>query len=480
MKSGVFLAAVALAGINSAWSDEIPIQIHGQAWTDAGRIMKSTDSTNAGSSAGSATSVNVDGSWMQSSGAEFAIIAALGSNVEGAIGFGTYQVTHTLGTSWVGTNGGRQASLMPISLFKSYITQARMTYYQGEKSAPWFSLTLGNFAYNYAPDEKNLGLYLLRGPVYPGLLFGGFRDFSVDTTKSNVLGVKLHHSAGNFSHDLILMNEQDLPPTLDWSLAYLAKFKAFGALEIGAGANFYRLIPYNSKLETPGHLPGQGGNAGNMEVTSDTARDGAGVPIKNPLDTTQYLMDTTRIVYYTHQGIKLMGMFSLDLKSLLGIGSLGPNDFKLYGEAALLGVKNYGKFYDKMSRRIPVMAGLNIPAFGILDYLSLEVEWYGSRYRDDLGNIGNLNMVADWTIEDRQIPSPVPLSYADSTRDNWKWSLFMEKTVRKHIRFTGQIADDHYRPRPMATGYINSSGGTAEAFTTPKDWYFMFRLGYFF
>ena len=105
-------------------------------------------------------------------------------------------------------------------------------------------------------------------------------------------------------------------------------------------------------------------------------------------------------------------------------------------------------------------------------------------YRNDLYNIGNLNTVADWTIltPGRPTPSPMPVSgaYPDSTRDNLKWSLFAEKTVKNHIRITGQIANDHYRPRPIATGLISSTGGTAEAFTTPKDWYFMCRVGYFF
>ena len=66
------------------------------------------------------------------------------------------------------------------------------------------------------------------------------------------------------------------------------------------------------------------------------------------------------------------------------------------------------------------------------------------------------------------------------TMDNLKWSLYVDKTISKHIQFIGQVANDHYRPRPVATGLIKSDGGTAEAFTTSKDWYFMFRMGYFF
>jgi hypothetical protein len=63
--------------------------------------------------------------------------------------------------------------------------------------------------------------------------------------------------------------------------------------------------------------------------------------------------------------------------------------------------------------------------------------------------------------------------------DNWKWSLYLEKTVHRRVNFSAQVANDHFRPRPAATA-INEQGGMAEAFTAPGDWYFMFRMGYFF
>jgi hypothetical protein len=144
----------------------------------------------------------------------------------------------------------------------------------------------------------------------------------------------------------------------------------------------------------------------------------------------------------------------------------------------------------------------------MLNHLSLEVEYYGAKYRNDLAMVGNNNTVADWTIMDHAIPSPKPVSNADYgidsagyfrkssgdstyvrgtamdkdnvTKDNLKWSLYVDKVVAGHIQFVGQVANDHYRPRPTASGVIHSEGGTAEAFASPKDWYFMLRVGYFF
>jgi hypothetical protein len=454
VRAKLFLAMAACLAPAQSFADNtgVTYQIHGQGWVDAGRIMQSPDSVPVEDGTG----INLDGNWLQSAGAQFTVTADFDENLEGAFGFGTYRVAHAMGTE----NGSTRPMYYTIALFQNFITQARLTYFQGDKAAPWLSITAGNFSHDYNRNAKNLGHYLLRGPVYPGLLMGGFQDFDIDSSKSNVLGARVHHALGNFSHDVILQNEKDLPPTFDWSLAYVAKYKAFNAFEFGGGVNFYRLVPYNAKLETPGHLVTDAKRS--IEVLDSASGD---------------------TLFYTHQGIKLMAMFNLDLKRLWGDES-ASRDWELYGEAAVLGTKNYGSVYKNINQRIPVMAGFNFPTFGLLDFLSLEVEWYGSPYRNDLANIGNLNNVADWTelTPVRPTPSPVPVKavYPDSTRDNFKWSLNMEKTVLNHVRFITQVANDHYRPRPMATGSIRAKGGTATAFTSPQDWYLMFRVGYFF
>ena len=459
------LSLVCALAASAVAADGVSYEIHGQAWAEMGRIVQSSD-TLIGvdpSFPGSGDIVKLSGAPLRSIGAQITVNADLGPNWYANIGLGVYQAGTSLGTF---NNKTEEPNFYNVSLFKNYLAQANLTYFLGEKARPWLSFTAGNFSYDYNPDVKNLGLYLLRGPVYPGVLISGFQNFDVDTSKSTLLGFKLHNAVGNFSHDLLFLNERSLPPMYDWSLAYVAKYKAFDALEIGGGANFYRLVPYSKALETPGHLDKASLTSTNYyEVTA-------------PGDT----------VFFTHQGIKLMAMFSLDFKRWLpSIGSLGAEDGKLYGEAALLGVQNYGTIYAKRSQRIPVMGGFNFPAFGILDLLSLEVEWYGSPYRNDLGNIGNPGgIVAPWMSNNSltPIPSPGPVSpgaYPDSTRDNWKWSVLAQKTFARHIRFTGQIANDHYRPYQMpAKGVVNSTGGTAAALTRPGDWYFMGRLGFLF
>ena len=479
MRSKIIGATALLLSFASA---ETAFQMHGKAWMDYGRLVHVEDTIVNRMSQDNI--LNYNGNAVSTVGAQFTVIADLTENLEGGFGFGAYKASHAM------ANG--QYPWFTISLFQNFLTQSRLTWYTGEKAAPNLSVTVGGFPHNYNPDVKNLGLYLLRGSVYPGILMGGFGDFGADSTKSNMLGLKLHHAAGNFSHDLILNSEREIPPTFDWSLAYIAKMK-LGALTLGAGANFYRLIPYNSKLMAPGKDTTLfKGSARRPYIEVDTT---------NPLKP-----DTT---FFTHQGTKVVGTMSLDIKSLLGIGeSWHPDDMKLYAEGGVIGVTNYGKAYGKIGERIPIMVGFNFPTFGLLDHLSFEVEHYGAKYRNDLTLVGNNNVVADWTIQEHPIPSPKPPSNADYsidtagyfvkstgekvyvrgtasdkenvTKDDIKWSIYVDKVVAKHVQFVAQVANDHYRPRPTASNVIKSEGGTAEAFASPKDWYFMLRVGYFF
>lgn len=478
------LAAIAVAALPAVAN--VAYRIEGGAWTEIGRIGKSTDSLQA-AIAPPNNVINFSKTWMYSAGAQATVYADLGEHWDGAFGYGAYQVSHSQGTF----HGSNQPSFLAISMFQNFVTQARITYYSEQKSSEGLNLTIGNFPFHYNNEAQNLGAYLLRGTVYPQILIGGFEDFSLDTTKANLLGANLHYGLGNLNLDLLLNSERDIPPTFDWSIAFLAKYKALEAIEFGGGVNFYRLLPSNPSLTEPGRLK----NIGNIAKYAEF--DTTVTPAGTTIDT----------LYFTHKGIKLMGMFSVDFKSLLGISNQSPDDLKLYGEVAVIGVENYGKTYDKLGERIPMMLGFNFPTFGLLDHLSLEVEYFKNRYRNDMALLGNQRNVADWTLQDHPIPSPAPPRYSDygiengvwvngngdTTQvagtpldvenlhsDDFKWSLHLEKTIHSSIRLTGQIANDHYRPRAIATGFITQAGGTAEAFSSNSDWYFMLRLGYFF
>jgi len=349
-----------------------------------------------------------------------------------------------------------------------YVASAQFTYLFQNSEKSRISLTGGLFSYDYNPDVKNLGLYLLRGPVYPGILISGFETKYV-LPVANMLGLQLHHEMGGFKHDLLLSSEMEFYPFFDLSPAYVASYQVHPAFRIGAGVNFYHLIPVDSKLTSGVH--GSAYQQWQYADPSDTA--GGKVP------------DTTKLSY---NGTKVMANASFDPKPLFGgAGWLGSEDLKLYGEVALIGLDNsdaYKKIYGDYLHRMPVMVGFNLPVFKQLDHLSLEVEWYGSRNEDNLEGyriVGESQPVSPYPTNWKLDPKTENHYLARrSIRDNWKWSLHGARMVQQHVSVSFQVANDHYRPG-LFDGYADSNPPHRNAvLVTPKDWYLSTKLAYFF
>ena len=109
-----------------------------------------------------------------------------------------------------------------------------------------------------------------------------------------------------------------------------------------------------------------------------------------------------------------MGLMSLDFGSLLPEGILGPEDLRVYAEAAVLGVENQDYFYENLSERVPIMFGINLPVFHVLDVLSFQMEYYGTPY-NNFGAYNNLSL-PQWTDNQLRV-----------YRDDWKWSVYARK-----------------------------------------------------
>jgi hypothetical protein len=489
--SGVLVLTVGAVSVRA-----VPLKLHGRAWTDFGKVEHSTDTLQ----------INYNGNRMQSMGMQFSGAAQLSERLQGGFGFGLQQVYHALGNS--------EQEKFDLSRFVNFVTEARLSYTIGEGDNPFFRMDVGEFPFSYAPHVKNLGLYLFRGPVYPGFLISGFKEYRTDSTRSGFLGMRLHNGFGNFQHDILINSEKDLPPSFDWSLGYVARYKAFGALELGAGVNFYHLISENEDITSPNRktVPGL--------LSQDSSLIATGVPFHPYQLHYMEVVGPGDTVLYSHRGTKLMAMFSFDIKKALGLGSpFGEKDLQLYGEGALIGVKDYGSIYGKKSERMPFMVGFHFPAFGLLDFLSIEVERYTAKYKADYSKLGYdrslyFKNISAPTLLAAKSPSATPISLVDmagdrytitpagdfvnsqtgdtiqvrntgldpenQTGDDWKWSVNIEKTFAGHIQFSGQIANDHFVPRPVRKGLLTETGGLSEILTTTKDWYYMVRVGYFF
>jgi hypothetical protein len=328
------------------------------------------------------------------------------------------------------------------------------------------TIELGYFPFKYNPQSTNLGEYIFRSGTYPGWLIAGF-EHSIDRPK--LAGVHISHTMGStfrLKQDLIVNSEQDMFPYRDINLTYIATPALSRIANCGLGVELARLIPVDPRKTTVG---------------LDSI-------YKNRYDPKIGYIDTATgdTIRYTFKGTKLMGRAMFDVKELFGgaAGLFGREDLKLYGEAVLLGVKNYPGWYNKRKERVPVMLGFNFPAFKGLDVLSIEVERYKSPYINTQDYIWKGGSAVPY-IAGRP-SSAIPdynRDWNDSmaiTDDDIRWSVYASKKIGKNLRLSSQAACDHtpknwYTPWPAPQSSKYSD-------ITPKsdDWYFMTRLSIYF
>lgn len=381
-----------------------------------------------------------------------------------------------------------------------------------------FTTEFGYFPFKYNSQSTNLGEYLFRSGTYPGWLTSGFEK-SIERPK--LAGVHFSYIFGSnvkLKQDLIINTELEVYPLHDINLTYVAT-PSFGRFaELGFGVQLARLIPLDAQRTTIGLEP----QYQNDSIPKYESKIGY-------IDTATH--DT---ILYTFRGAKLMGRFSLDFKALFGDanGFFGSEDLKLYGEAALLGVKNYAGWYNKRSERVPAMAGINWPtnqlvsytlipavmayllepieskkttrvasygsaglAAGIgtwlmdrflhtnskLDIISIEVEYYPSPYSNDQDNIWKEGSPVPYMVGSRNIPLydnywNDSLSHAN---DGIKWSIYISKKLGKHFRLSAQAACDHSQKIWYLPG-VATSLRYNEITPKPENWYFMLRSSIYF
>lgn len=330
-----------------------------------------------------------------------------------------------------------------------YLTEADLTWHSGNADKPALSITAGYFPIKYNKDARNLGEYLFRSGAYPQTLVTDF-DFPAD----RLAGLNIEGNPFNgFSWNVILNTNLVLQAVGDLNLAGLVAYNFNDIFEVGAGAQYMSLVSADSTLTSPHKTT----SMYNISASGDTS-------------------------FYTNAGLKLMARISFDPKKLFPSSDLfGKEDLKIYGEAAILGVKNYPASimnnvlqYDTLSQRIPVMFGINLPAFKFLDVFSVQGEWFGSPLPNDM-------------TEEAMYSQPNPLSSASSdefsqhrnwytSSDNWKWSVYAKRTLAGHFSITAQVACDHFR------WYTNNwqVADYQEAFQLPHQFYYVIKCGYAF
>ncbi len=491
----------------AAFAEDVDdVQFHGGGWFQFGRVEHSSDTLANGEEFKDYNNFNKN--WIQSTGGQITAVQKISDNWEGGLGLGAILVSNS--------RGSVEGAHTWTTWWNPFVTEARLTFTQPLGPKNKLQLTVGSFPYVYNPDIKNLGLYLTRGQVYPGTLFSGFETKHTQPTAATQVGGMARIQIGNFQNDLLLNSETETKPFFDLSLMDIVSYQATPWLQIGAGVNFYRLIAQNPKVTSPGtscafdkewsgsNLPDASdrcyvldtvyshvGHIDTSLVDPTAANTPGGVLQINPvLDSIKF--DT---ILGSMAGTKLMARFRFDPKILLGLKGVGSwtwgkNDLVLYGEAAVLGLQDYPRYYPDIWQRMPVTLGFNLPAFGLLDRLALEVEYYGSRNFPDYEKAETSASWVPRQISGDGIDSSRTITYngytynkvrtssiLDYTRNDWKWSLYASRVLMGHLRIAGQVANDHLLiPGPPSA----PDPDWEEALTTPKDWYWMLKLAYFF
>jgi len=371
------------------------------------------------------------------------------------------------------------------------LAQASSAYTFGDLSNPTAKLTAGFFPYKYNTDSKNIGEYLFRSTPYPSTTTNSSWDLvnsaAGGSSKTKIWGTTLNAKFlnGKWNNDLLL-TVSDFYPLYDFSPAYVTSFQLTSMLQIGGGVNFYHLIQDNpkinqKKINSNAYFNYQGKDYYAfseyyfLSASNQTGADSlASLATKKLVDSLVSVAQPESIKvalnYYTVSGTLMMARFSVDFKPVFGENV----DFKIYGEASVLGVKNYPVFFEKIMNRVPMMLGVNIPTFKILDCLNVEMEYWNNPYINSYFNVSSqslLGAIPDYKHEAGALNLDPTKNY---TSDDFAWSVTAQKSVGKNITLIGKVARDHLTLLNFGQGY--GTDLQHDIFPNMKGWYYVFHV----
>ena len=327
---------------------------------------------------------------------------------------------------------------------------------------PAATLQFGLFPHKYS-ESVNFGDYLYRSGTYPGVLYsGGWSYINSASYLAQGLRLNVPMMGGKIKHDVTLYMERGIEPTHNITPGYMITAKPVPFFEASLGGVWSHGLPLKSeKLITPKDPRNAYSKSEGRAVEGDTL----GSPCADSISAGASSSDCG---YYTFRGFKMAARASLDIGMLLGVGAIKPNDFKLYGEVAVLGVENQPGVYDDISERMPVMVGVNLPTFGLLDRLSAEIEYRNSPYANTTSSAFEL-----------QLPLPYDAVQGENAYnytspgddDNLKWTVYAKRRIIGNVNLYAQVANDHQRH--MSFKVIPSYRPFTER---PSDWYYVMRL----
>ena len=443
------MAAASLLLANSVMAAEdstekyVP-KLSGYASWESGEVVRGYSS-----SAG----VELDRAWLQTGYMGICANADVSDHLRILVG-GEGQYIVSFRRSEGGANDVFTELRFPQTVFS--IKRGEALYTAGSASNSLFQLEAGFFPYKYDADAKDLGEYLFRTYCYPTAMINEFDKPYADLVGLR-LGLTLNAGPGAFHNDLLFTTSTQFWPFGDFSLSYLADYSFPRLFTLGAGVQFFDLFSVGVDNPALGIDP--------------TTPDPSQINGKN----------------YSFAGTKLMGRFSFDPKGFFPANNafveyLGKEDLKLYGELAILGLKNYPDTvqnnddgYNNIAWRTPAMLGFNFfepwypivnlffPKFRLIDVLGLELEYWYSPYPNSITNV-------EYDMK------PLPPSYQQHSFT--KWSFYGRKSLGPHVNIIGQIANDHLMPKTtvMANGFADFTDVTIGN----SDWWWTLKARFDF
>ena len=337
----------------------------------------------------------------------------------------------------------------------------------------------------------NLGEYLLRSEAYPSLVkTGGWVWMNSAAYQSMGARFSWNLLDGALSQDFLLFSEYAESPIFDFSPTYIASFKAGDLFEFGAGVSLRRWLPIQPSVTTPNNdlstyievpnfpalralndtvqnyyqiaMPA-GTYKGTEAMIRSTFSDDPTAENPDNVVATEIGKDSKGTFYVvkrngvsdtlraskrqklTFKAVELMGRASMNMGAMFGLEEAKSGPFKLFSEVAVLGIENQPYFYEDITQRIPVMFGLSVPTFGLLDLLSFQGQYYKNPWPDDKF------LQFDQSVPVPQLPENNPALYQIAKdkgvygKDDLKWTVYAKKTLYEGLDLYVQAANDHMR-----------------------------------
>jgi hypothetical protein len=396
----------------------------------------------------------------------------------------------------------------PMQNFDITITNAEGILSFGNKEIFGLSIGMGRFEYKYNPQSQDLGEYLFRTGCYPTYIRTTF-DLSLARLNGILASFMLFDC---FRQDLLVTTMSDIEPFYNFNFAYVADVSIGKVFDVGAGISFDNVLPVDqtNDIQTSVHDYATNGYLNAPGDTGYYSYQGIKAMVR-------LAFDPKRFFNFAPFFGEKDGVIYAEA-AVLGLIDY-PRSNVVFDSATSANINNicniYG--YDKIFQKMPITFGFNWPthpflSYGLipvaialsdigtfeknpvllggtgilsgiiagggtwllekyakahlrLDVLSVEGEWFGSRYPDSYSNyLGGLS-----SAPTNPGANEVPYDYA---HDDWKWAIYAKKTMLGGLSFIGLVGRDHLRTET----FIKKFQDYEATLIKNNHWYWMFKI----